>query len=608
MMKKNEHIEFLIFFVNKYPKIIIDTPKFFSDELAEFKKIDSNFEDEYIKARKSYYYLSARKSDGKLTEEELNQLKEENVGGIFGYSSDVEKLVDDYDISIGHAAPIIRTYGSIENVFKEFKNNSLDEVESFIAYNLLKPIYDIDINEKEINYDKLARAILNLKNMGTEKGLYYYSSKKLNELINNLPSNNIKVIKERFGLEDGKSKTLEQTAYIFNTNRERIRKIEANAMRLLRRKEKIDKFSGNLIDVMNQYNDLDFDSDFRKMIYAADDILRLSRKLDEKTIKAKELINNVVISTLNKKEELIDKTDVRNITLDEIEISNRTYNCLKRGNIITLGDIIDTDYIRLCKIRNMGRKSVEEVIYIMKNNGYVVVNGKFIKEDEIDNIEKQEDTKMNQEIKDKKIEDISMSTRLYNVLHRFGHIETFGDILSNNVMYYVKLRNLGAGCLKELLDIVHSYGYTLESEELLDESNSEKSALAVTEAADIKENITNQKEEQKIKLEENKEKIDETNNDKLIIDDFYPSINYKNNYENDFINLENKNLINKIISKEEKLKRLCKYIEYFRLLDENKILKNEDVNLDIIIKEKDEELNAKIEQLLKKMDKDNDNK
>ena len=43
-----------------------------------------------------------------------------------------------------------------------------------------------------------------------------------------------KVLKLRFGLEDGKSRTLEEVGKEFNVTRERIRQIEAKALRKLR--------------------------------------------------------------------------------------------------------------------------------------------------------------------------------------------------------------------------------------------------------------------------------------------------------------------------------------------------------------------------------------
>ena len=44
------------------------------------------------------------------------------------------------------------------------------------------------------------------------------------------------VIMLRFGLKDGKFRTLEQVAKVFNVTRERIRQIEAKALRKLRNK------------------------------------------------------------------------------------------------------------------------------------------------------------------------------------------------------------------------------------------------------------------------------------------------------------------------------------------------------------------------------------
>ncbi|HEZ7988620.1 MAG: RNA polymerase sigma factor RpoD [Ruminococcus sp.] len=57
---------------------------------------------------------------------------------------------------------------------------------------------------------------------------------QLNEVLNTLTEREAKVLKLRFGLEDGKSRTLEEVGQRFEVTRERIRQIEAKALRKLR--------------------------------------------------------------------------------------------------------------------------------------------------------------------------------------------------------------------------------------------------------------------------------------------------------------------------------------------------------------------------------------
>jgi len=49
------------------------------------------------------------------------------------------------------------------------------------------------------------------------------------------------------------------------------------------------------------------------------------------------------------------------MTLEEIEPTVRTYNCLKRAGINTVGDLINKTIGDLQRIRNMGQKSVKEI-------------------------------------------------------------------------------------------------------------------------------------------------------------------------------------------------------------------------------------------------------
>ena len=63
---------------------------------------------------------------------------------------------------------------------------------------------------------------------------YTLLREQLEEVMNTLTPREAKVLKLRFGLEDGKSRTLEEVGREFNVTRERIRQIEAKALRKLR--------------------------------------------------------------------------------------------------------------------------------------------------------------------------------------------------------------------------------------------------------------------------------------------------------------------------------------------------------------------------------------
>ena len=71
--------------------------------------------------------------------------------------------------------------------------------------------------------------------------------------------------------------------------------------------------------------------------------------------------------TLGDKSTVVEKpTDQRDkvleLTIEELDLSVRSFNCLKRANINTVEDLISKTEDEMMKVRNLGRKSLEEVI------------------------------------------------------------------------------------------------------------------------------------------------------------------------------------------------------------------------------------------------------
>lgn len=64
------------------------------------------------------------------------------------------------------------------------------------------------------------------------------------------------------------------------------------------------------------------------------------------------------------------KTKALEMSIDELEFSVRAYNCLKRANINTLQDLTEKSENEMMKIRNLGKKSLKEVIDKVKEIGF----------------------------------------------------------------------------------------------------------------------------------------------------------------------------------------------------------------------------------------------
>ena len=56
-------------------------------------------------------------------------------------------------------------------------------------------------------------------------------------------------------------------------------------------------------------------------------------------------------------------------SIDDLDLSVRAYNCLKRAGILTLKDLTDKSENEMMKIRNLGKKSLKEVIDKVKSMG-----------------------------------------------------------------------------------------------------------------------------------------------------------------------------------------------------------------------------------------------
>ena len=63
------------------------------------------------------------------------------------------------------------------------------------------------------------------------------------------------------------------------------------------------------------------------------------------------------------------KEKVLEMTIEELDLSVRSYNCLKRAGINTVEELAKKSEDDMMKVRNLGKKSLEEVIQKLEELG-----------------------------------------------------------------------------------------------------------------------------------------------------------------------------------------------------------------------------------------------
>ena len=82
-----------------------------------------------------------------------------------------------------------------------------------------------------------------------------------------------------------------------------------------------------------------------------------------------ELVENMENSSIlvSREEDKVHKLLV--MSVEDMDLSVRSYNCLKRAGINTVEDLIKKSEDDMLKVKNLGRKSLDEVIHKLESLG-----------------------------------------------------------------------------------------------------------------------------------------------------------------------------------------------------------------------------------------------
>lgn len=109
---------------------------------------------------------------------------------------------------------------------------------------------------------------------------------------------------------------------------------------------------------------------YTKGTLAPDEAVSLAAKvLSEHLSLFIDLSENAKMAEVMIEKEDDEKEKVLEMNIDELELSVRSYNCLKRAGINTVEELTNKTSEDMMKVRNLGRKSLEEVLAKLKELG-----------------------------------------------------------------------------------------------------------------------------------------------------------------------------------------------------------------------------------------------
>jgi len=143
--------------------------------------------------------------------------------------------------------------------------------------------------------------------------------------------------------------TLEEAGKECGVTRERIRQVEAKAIRKLR----FQQYNGTIMCVPKE--------EWRKAQNEAEHYKAQAEYMQSELDK----IRNI---TPEQRTEAYKGT-LLETTINELDLSVRSYSCCKRAGINTLGDLCGKTYTEMTKVRNLGKKSLQEIESKMHEHG-----------------------------------------------------------------------------------------------------------------------------------------------------------------------------------------------------------------------------------------------
>ena len=391
----DEKINSLVEWRRRYPKIKM-IPIATDEELREYARTDEEFcqiQEEYEKMQRYYDYVRYRKYQGKLNEKQMEKCKEGEIGGVFGYSARIEELSKKYGIKEKDIDYLLTKFGTLDNFYEMHNTGKIEgDMDKTLEERIIRNVVDIDGNSN-IGYDNLYRDLFGIQRR--EKGVFFYSSKGLQKALEELRERDKSVIESIYGLKEGKAPaTLENIGRELGITGGGVSTRKLKTLSKLRNPSRIRK---NGITFKLEGDEYLTDKERQQIEEIKKNIQLQNGDLHENLGKLKEIQEQLRTRTIENKKNEEKKTiteknkeeDEEVVYVEDLGLSIRPYNCLKRAGINYLGDLANITEEQFRKTRNLGKSSFEEIVAKMQEFG---ISFKAEEQLENDRIEKKDET------------------------------------------------------------------------------------------------------------------------------------------------------------------------------------------------------------------------
>lgn len=160
-----------------------------------------------------------------------------------------------------------------------------------------------------------------------------------------------KIVKQRYQ----QGMTYESIGMAHGVTRERVRQIDAKALRKLRHPSRWRYIQYGITAVVESVHEVAFQEGYQKGYQFG-------------------CLQGYKTAVADVKANKVNYLEHGDLTLEDLELSVRSHNCMYRAGVKCAMDIIDMGYHKLIRVRNFGKKSYDEIIEKLEKLGYDVRN------------------------------------------------------------------------------------------------------------------------------------------------------------------------------------------------------------------------------------------